>query len=281
MEPNGYTLGEIAVRVARRFGMTNEADRSQSGFPVDEQYKDQVMEAINMGLRSMIHAHDRWRWLRPHVSILLYPSGDGPLNLESDGARYRLPPGIEGSPIEGWTFTNATSNYTQIQTVDFDYIRRMYAASSSVTGTPLYAATAPLRDHHTAEEDDNDQTAWQLILYPTPSAADTIEARFRIHPPDLSDVDERSPAGAEHDVTLIAAAQLELALMDETKYAGVIGQYRETFRERLAQSIRIDEKNGPRKLGQVWSGKTLMDRDDFRRATYQGVSSVGGIDPNA
>lgn len=278
--PRGYTVGEIAVRAGRRFGMTNEQDRAVTGYPIDRQYQDQLMEAVNSGYRRFIRDYDRWRWLRAHVQITLMPEGDGPLNINADSARYRLPPGIESSPIEDWTYITSGSDGTKLRSCDFDLIRRQYATTTALSGRPYLAAVAPLRDYQNQSDGDQDSTAWQLIVYPRPTEQLTIEARFAVHPPELVKLEDRHMAGAFHDMTIISAVQYELALMDETMNAGVLGGYLAEYQRSLAASIKIDEKNGPRYLGTQFTQGVYDSLYEFRRDTSQGITSVGGIPTN-
>lgn len=172
-EPQGYTLRDLLVRVGRKLGATNEVDQV-SDTPVDTRAIDQLRDAVNDGIRRFTAGHDRWSWLMPWVALELVAAGDGPLNINGDPARYRLPPGVEGAPVSDWTFTDASSNYTRIQQTSVEAVRQRFASSDS-SGVPYLACATPIRDQQPGDGADQDKPAWQLIVYPRPQQNYTIE----------------------------------------------------------------------------------------------------------
>lgn len=157
----------------------------------------------------------------------------------TDNSRYYMPDGFYGQIIGFWTYP-AQGPRLKIQNCNENHIRQLYAASGSVTGNPWLAAHRPV-----ARTVGPYQQRWEVLFYPTPLTAYTIQARIRVYPNKLVNLTDRTSAGFEFDEAVLAAcfAEAEAQRMDKP------GPKAQSYTDVISRAIGIDRANSPKRLG--------------------------------
>lgn len=244
------TLEDLILRVAERAGCASyDSTTGKATVPTSAHDYDKCLRAVNDGIEMIYRANPSWSFLDQQLSFVMDTAGTGPLNIDSDPARYRMPWYITTPPKESWGIARGSGN-TMYR---FQIVNRQKVTwargTGGVTGTggdsigpPLMAAV----DQHAGA----DRRAWEMIFYPDPDSAYTIEATFRVFAPKMVTKTDRHVMGAAHDQTVVDAAFWAMKRVD-CKEQGLLRQYEAMFKESLAQSIRLDQQFNPRNLGQV------------------------------
>lgn len=194
----GQTVGEILLEMAVRYGIESlPTDGAVSQLPASntEEYR-MLLAALNSGYRRFLNRRS-WSFLCRPLELTLAPSGNGPRNINSDGARYRLPDWCCGGPDGGgpWRFVDTLAGTTEIQTCDFEEVYQLLQSNDSA-GTPVYAGVRAIDG---ASGLGGAGTDWELVLYPRPDAAYVIRAVFNMRTHRLVSPNQRHIAGAEND----------------------------------------------------------------------------------
>lgn len=114
------------------------------------------------------------------------------------------------------------------------------------TGTPEYIAVRPKTSTGSAVQ------GYEIIVYPEPTAIETLNFRFLKVPPALTTADE-FPYGTLAHANTIAASCLSVA---EALFKGTMGAMHERFMQRLQASVMIDMRSNRLSSDQVGD---LMD----------------------
>lgn len=248
----------------------DDAGDNRARPPADRNRLDRVKRAVNGGLGLMGLEHD-WNVLKRPVELVMNPDGDGPLNIDGDAARYRLPEWGSGAPQGSWVITGGTvQGGLRLATTSLD---RVISAAAMYTagGIPAMAAVVP----HAFP--GAERPVWELRVAPAPDAAYTMTIAFRRQAGTLVDDAERHPFGAEHDRTVFCYAMRKAT---ETDMPEAHAQWTAEAAAALAHSRRIDGQLTPATLGQ--GPKTVVqteaDGGRWNLGAY-GVRSmtVGGV----
>lgn len=156
-----------------------------------------------------------WSFLRKSATLTL-SAGDYDYDLPSDIVS------VTGFPV--------VADYGRIDPVGADVILAMQARRP-VSGTPVYWATRARANDSTVG------TRYEMLVYPTPREGKTLSYWYVCEPPMIDESNQYPLGGVVHGETIQAAV---LASMENIKgdYAGV---HTQSFQERLAASIRIDQ----------------------------------------
>jgi len=127
---------------------------------------------------------------------------------------------------------------------------RQLVESDASTGAPRYVAKRHISGKGKAKSQS------KLIVYPIPTAAETLTVQYAVVPPRLSDESPWPLCGAEHAQTILACC---LAVMEE-RGGGEANTFRAKMSETLASSISIDLESGDATTDGVWptSDNTLL-----------------------
>lgn len=178
---------------------------------------------------------------------------------------YTLPDAFGGfiDPFLSFVAANNQCYVVQITSVS-EILRYRQFEPWSVGIQPVYAAVVP------KSSDGTDGQRQQLLLFPTPTEAGTLDGVYYAIPNATTDAAPYPLGGEVHAETYLAAI-MAAAELEKNKQAGPL---KLQFMERLAASIAHDKRIGPKFLG--YNG----DRSDgacpvpFIRAqtcTYNGV----------
>lgn len=154
----------------------------------------------------------------------------GSLSIAASDYDYDLPDNFSGVLIDDSVTFGSGSTLLRLEKVDDSTLRAMRSSTPS-TGTPTtfcvrtkaHAPTTGMR--------------YELLLYPTPDRALTLEYRY-VAIPDVIDGTNLYPyGGAIHSQTILLSclAEAERILDDD-----VSGENRKSFMAQLAASIRLD-----------------------------------------
>lgn len=212
------TFGEMLLELAERVGKADyinpdDDTDNRARLPSDPHDLDKLKRCLNNGYRSFFNAWPHWRFAEMAHEITFAPDGDGPTNLDADGARYRLPSTIAGNPVGDWTYLGTTTPLSCVMRTDHQSIERMQQIGDTSTGDPRYCAVRPVK---TKDQPTGDPTACEAVFYPAPNRALTVRATFRVRPPKLVDPAQRHVCGADHDLSIIAFAVWEWKREDAT-----------------------------------------------------------------
>lgn len=205
---SGMTYEQLIVRVAEAAGVASYANGA-AAIPTGAHNLDLCKRMVNDGYQRFLNGvraggkrpYMGWTFLKPLMTITLSAEGTGPLNIDTDAARYRIPIPVVAHPAL-WTIKDPDS-VASATTCAVTGIDRVWASlsSTSSTGRPVIAAMAPL-----APDRPGDAPGWEVVFWPRPDKAYSATARLRLQPRPLVALEERHVAGAEHDQTIIAMA---------------------------------------------------------------------------
>lgn len=259
------TFGEILLEMAVRYGVAIYPEDGGAATLPDASSEDyrQLVTAANRGYSRFLHRRE-WTFLTRPLELLLYPSGDGPYNIDGDPARYRIPHWCRGGPAGGgsWRYTDRMSAYIVIMPDEFEAVTRMHNQATG-SGNPTVYGIGSVEGRGGMGQPETDQ---ELILWPTPGAAYTIRADFYLAEHKLISLAQRHIAGAEHDESILcegmwalyecdaAAPERDGALnarnesvgnsirMDTAKTLGLKGKLRDTTtRPNVTTSLTLQE----------------------------------------
>lgn len=210
----GLTVGEILLEMAVRYGI---AEEDTAGGPLSlpasntENFR-MLLSALNRGYSRFLNRRE-WSFLSRPLQILMDPNGIGPLNVDGDPARYRLPEWACIMPEGGggWKYVDTLSAYGEVMPMPYeDVYSLLQSAGTSSTGTPMYAGIGPYTagGGHARSVGGNglgmSDTDWELVLYPSPTAAYLIRATFNMRSHKLVSVNQRHIAGSQNDEAITA-----------------------------------------------------------------------------
>lgn len=162
-----------------------------------------------------------------------FASTSDTISIALDG-NYDLPENFGG--LEGDLTYNTQTALPPIQITSQQRIRQFRQDSTSITtGRPEYAAVRPRSVQGTTSA----SSRFELMLWPTPSAAYTLHYTYNILLDNLST--DHYPAGTQNHIDTIMAsclarAELLLSPMEGRRV------WHETFMERLAASVHQDRR---------------------------------------
>lgn len=272
----GMTFGELGIELAVEVNLadyTTETDGSAS-LPLDPESRRIILQAVNEGLQDFARANPRWTKLQQRVQLTLDPAGTGPLNVDKDPGRYRLPKTISSRPKAGWKFIDSSSVYRHIPDCSMDLIRDYQNAQGDATGTPTAAAVQFLPSK---EAGLSGRRGMEAVFFPKPDTAHVVEAEFRINVARMTDVDERHPFGQEHDQAILKCAVEAFRRRDEED-PGFWERAAADKEKAIADSIALDRENMPRRLGTFHDPSVRSSGLHPRQYAYQGVTSYSGVD---
>lgn len=202
---------------------------------------EEVQLAIETGYRRFCYPPQVVEDRPKHVWSFLTPTTQ--LVAATGSTDVPLPDGFTELTSEAVTFVGSTANRSAVR-VGQDSVRRLRAASPK-TGAPSYVAVRVRKD---AVGDSTVGTQYDMMLYPTPDQDYTLEYRYLLTPPALSDEHPIPLGGAQHAETIIASC---LAAAEQVK--GLRDGPREVeFRTMLANSIIRDAELANPNEGDIW-----------------------------
>lgn len=260
---SSMTFSEMIIELADDVGLASHgADgRSAAGLPDNPADLAKVKKFVNKGYRAFLGEDPKWTFCRSTFTLVLYPAGDGPDNVDGDAARYRLPSYLRGMPATTPTYTDQLSRVTHCLPRDVATVLR-HIQTEEATGVPRIYAVRPIPgpDGKTSHVD----TLHEMLFYPTPDVQYTLEMQVRVHPYNLVDVDlERHVAGPEHDRAIMAAARLAW-LEAFSEDAGEKAEALQTYTKLLENAKAVDRELRPRNLGRL-SDPSINRAEPVRR----------------
>ena len=275
---NGMTLRDLLLDCAERWGYADQRG-SVPAIPTDAARLALCLRKINAGYREFLLANPNWTFLYREHSVLAYPDGDGPDNIDGDAGRYRLPGFISSAPLSDWKFVGDSRPRTYVRRRHVEIVRKRRAIQTRRTGIPDIAGVGTIQ-----VEDGADQRAsgYEVVFWPAPALAYEMEATFRVDGHTLVDLNERHIAGQVHDRTIIAFCNWE-HYRDDSDDESLKARYKaELFGDRgtgdigaLGRSIQIDNLMRERHHGTTSTNRNAqMNRRKTHR--YLGRVSVDG-----
>jgi hypothetical protein len=241
--------------------------RGYDGNWTTEELQD-IDEAIKSGLRRFYYPPDyEWKFLKPVTSI----------DLVADQGDYDLPDDFAFMDCNYMTYPSNTSLDQYVEITGEQRVRRLRRDTTNASSRPYYAAVRPKKIDPTAAT--NEGQRFELIFYPIPDSAYTLEYRYEVIPYSLSAADARVyPYGGAPHAETIQQACLAAA---EALYNDGATQHQEQFKQMLRSSIKRDMQLGPRNLGPVTNPVVYADRSHrYPRGYREGlIVDVNGETP--
>ncbi len=173
----------------------------------------------------------------PHVWSFLTPVGS--VTTANGTSSYDLPADFSG--VLG-DLTYSTQTGTSIIPVVSEEKLRQLIVNSAQTGNPAYAAIRPKTSAMTAKQ------AWELVVYPIPTAATVIKFRYSVFPVALSAI-YLYPLGGPQ----FAAAMLQSCLaVAELRVEKKNGPAFEQWMQKLAAAIQLDIRSAKTTADEIW-----------------------------
>jgi hypothetical protein len=107
------------------------------------------------------------------------------------------------------------------------------------TGNPVLFASRPINTGVTTTS-----KRWELLFWPQPGTAQTVDTVYRRFPNKLSAGTDASVAGFQHDNTVLAAALAEA----EVQRGSDLGPRQKAYEMALERSRRLDQRAGARRI---------------------------------
>ena len=264
------TFDDLILEVAEEWRLAAHPSSGAAGIPTDTHDLDLVQRKVNKGYDRFLRDDPNWSFMLVIVTITI--GSTATFNtIDGDTARYRLPRYITGQPRSNWWFTNTDIRYGEIIPMHHAVLEQMRQGSPS-SGRPRYAAVRPLE---TKDDKSGQIRGWELLLYPDPEQTYVIAADFRIRSDTLLNPLDRHIAGRDHDRTIIAASNLEMAMQD-AEGRELLSRYETDYLACLGSSRRLDLKARPSRLGQVTdvhpSGLTVTTHSNLGTLSINGVA---------
>lgn len=243
-DDNSATFGTLCLWLAERVDLAEHGTDGTGAIslPTDAHDLDKLKRYVNRGYDLFLRANPKWSFSRVPVDLLLYPEGDGPLNVSGEAWRYRLPGYVTSQPINSWVFTDESVVRPWVQSVASEVVMRLRQGSGTSSDTPTHAACRPFQS---GDRVGGQTRGWEVIFYPTPSTAVNMQATFRVTRHDLVHLDDRHVCGQVHDLAILAAATYLWKLDDEAANAGT---FKADWAEQLAASLALDGEKQPRRV---------------------------------
>jgi len=268
------TFRKLQLDLAVEVGLAEyDATTGKADVPTDAEGLRLIKASVNEGLKRLARAWPKWSRLEHRVQITFDTDGAGALNINNEAHRYRLPPFITSSPKGNWTFIDSASVYTQIVHTSYDQVRRYIASSGQTTGTPTISGMKPYEP-----EAGDDRQGFEVIFWPIPSTAYTVEAQFRVVVHDLIDDFARHPFGAEHDLAILKCAVESFRRRDEED-PQAYARAKQDMLEAIAESIELDKQlEVPRRLGPLSDPSLVQSPGNPRLWSHPGTTLINGVD---
>jgi len=190
-------------------------------------------------------------------------------------AAYKLPDnfgGIEGPMTFARTETDTKLFNARIKIVNEGMIRARWNSDPLLTGTPEIAAVRPYK---TQTSGTTDGQRFEVVFWPEPDAAYTIDYKYLILPPEVTVTASFPLGGMLHGETIIASC---LAVAEDYAQDDKSNHRRERYHEALKRSIMMDSQmNRSEGLGYNSDRSDSRDlsirdrRDLFSDVTYDGT----------
>lgn len=240
------TFEDLIIRVAEP-GLVSSAS-SGPGIPTSAHDLALCKRWVNDGrqrfYRSMMGVFASWA-KRP-VQFTVDPSSPKGYSIDGQAHRVRLPwwcVGPLGSAAWWWDDgqgSRGEAAFVHLSTVDLELAR------IGSTGTPRCVAILPLMP--SADEPVSARQGWELRLAPIPDRPITIRGQVLAGYQPMVDLDERDPAGADHDMAIVAwahAARFATDPSDQKKKS-----YLEAALRATAESIQLERAKQPARSGE-------------------------------
>ena len=174
--------------------------------------------------------------------------------IAADG-NYTLPRTFAGSFTGGISFGPATNRAVQIEWVNESTIRALRENVNVDIGIPRYLAVDVI------QVANSKRRRYRLMAYPTPYQLHVVQFPYDLHFDLLTDLDEVPPTPIAHDET-IRAATLAVVERDVNGEEGLnVSYYKQSA---LINSMNIDARSGPRKLGYFGNQRNTVTPLNFR-----------------
>lgn len=167
----------------------------------------------------------------------------GSLSLVAADYDYDLPDNFSGVIVDDSVTFSSGSTLSRLEKVDESTLRTM-RASQPASGDPTSYCV------RTKTHDPTVGLRYEMLMYPTPDRALTLEYRYVVAPDVLTSTNKYPYGGAIHSQTILLSvlAEAERIMDDDAQ-----GENRKQFLAQLAASIRLDRehKQSPSPLPQT------------------------------
>lgn len=230
-------LGKIKTIVARYLRKQTTTTLGHAA-PTDVGDNDWIVSAINLGVARIVGSH-QWSWLHQTVPIVLSADGTGPMNINGDASKYRLPAWVQGVPFGAVHCDQGDGCKTPVDVKAHDYVDRLLAENNGA-GVPSLAS---FKDSILDGAETGQGVAWVMTVCPPPSADWTITATFRVAVPEMVEDEDVGVWPQWMERLVIAAAVrelLEYGILNPT----VAKRAETNYGELLVQAIALDDQIG-------------------------------------
>ena len=248
------TFRDLVVRTAEYMGVADYDDAGVVAIPADAHDLEKVKRIVNDGIRMFITdaKPTGWYWRKRFLSVTFNAAGTGPFNIEGDAARYKLTTPYFNGVVDGRiTYKVESDHGVSLGWTSEADLRRMREIND-YAGYPQFAAVRPYKDG-----------IYELLLYPTPHTAETVEFPYVISFDLLDDLDQSQPAGTEFDDAVLAACKAKAEMENEDLANGPWVAYYQ--QKALPNAHKADDRLRPRKLGYNSNMQARLGRGGRKR----------------
>jgi hypothetical protein len=207
---------------------------------------------INKGYELFLRSDPDWTFIHAPWELRMDPTGAGPLNINQDSSRYRLPSYLNHAPVGNLRYSDDNTYLTQCVIVTPDTLERNRQLIDR-TGTPAMCAVRRIASANPVEQGGS-----EIVFYPTPDTAYVVRGTFRIGSYELRELGERHVAGSDHDHAILSAAMHLWAQADGVD-AEVKAYRLQEWTQALEASRAIDKRKRVKNRGQMREAGTQSD----------------------
>lgn len=255
--PTPITFGYLLTRAAETLHVADYTSGA-AGVPTDPHDLDLCTNVVHTALRDFLSRRD-WIFMRPRATLTLDPTGA--TCVDGDPAVMKMPAWFTGEHEEARWLYPPEGPFACIEQRELPELLVNRQTFGPSTGDPRYFAYfLPNSDAPT----NQGLEPWQIMFWPTPGTARTIESRIRRYPTMPQHVDEVLYSGPEHDAAVIALVK---AHARAEKMGGSAANDADA-EAAIVRSLEADARARSRKLGPTTFPMALAPslRDDRRRA---------------
>ena len=272
----GITLLDLMVLASRESKQegffVNKSTGVQALDPTAPQYAvNRHKQVVHRALQRLVNEKAQWQMLKQVCSITTYPAGDGPLNLDTDPARYRMPVSFGGRP-RAHHLTIQTGSPRVIKVVTFEHWLDMTRRRPNESGEPEVAAF--VRMDQAEPTNGHGYSGFEMRLYPKPSASEQLVFPYQAVPQKMDHVDDVFFFHARYDEILEAAVKYAAALEWKTES---IQLFKDEYAAAIERAVTQDSQDRPAHIAALFDvnlGPGAEYRDDPQWAGYPSSMTV-------
>ena len=261
----GLTYKQLLLTAARELECEFEDDDGEPIVPPLDTARGELRHCetvVARAVRRLVGERSGWSWLRQIVE----------LDLVVGTYTYDMPSYFGGMAYGPFVYTGDGPAY-EIPIRPMPSVERARAGTlGHRSGEPSIAGFRVTQRDSTS---GTQPTRWEVVLFPTPANARTVQVAVRAYPERMTDLDHRFIGGEEVNAALEAAVQVE-ALLELRKF-DLLSVRADNYKKLLDNAVAIENAGRARNSGKLArTVKPAMRDNEPTRSNYTGTLTYNG-----